>query len=224
MPIPDPLQRVTVDRVSFSYPDARMALNELSLTIDRGKVTALIGESGSGKSTIIRLLLKLYDPQEGEIQIDGIPIQQFNARELRRDTALVPQDAIMFKASLAFNIALTDAPDSDRLQNAIEAAQLSPLMLRLPEGADTEIGERGFKLSGGERQRVSIARALYRKPQILVLDEATSALDDRTRDELLVTIRALAHRFATLVITHDPMVADIADKVVKIEPPSQALQ
>ena len=119
-----------------------MALNELSLTIDRGKVTALIGEFWSGKSTIIRLLLKLYDPQEGEIQIDGIPIQQFNARELRRDTALVPQDAIMFKASLAFNIALTDAPDWIDCRMQLKQAELSPLMFDLPEAQTRKSAKR----------------------------------------------------------------------------------
>jgi ATP-binding cassette, subfamily B, bacterial len=138
---------------------------------------------------------------------------------LRRNTAIVPQDAIMFKASLAFNITLSETPDTERLWQSIEAARLSNLVQRLTEGIETEIGERGFKLSGGERQRVAIARALYRNPQILILDEATSALDEITRDELLATIGNLTHDYATLIITHDPAVAAIADHVVRIAPP-----
>ncbi|QFU17239.1 ABC transporter ATP-binding protein [Microvirga thermotolerans] len=220
--VPSPIERISVKEVGFTYPDGRRALQPTSLNIERGKITALLGESGSGKSTLARLLLKLYPVSEGSITINGIPLSEIDARDLRRDTAIVPQDAIMFKASLAFNIALSDRPDPERLRQSIEAARLSNLVQRLAEGIETEIGERGLKLSGGERQRVAIARALYRNPQVLILDEATSALDEITRDELLATISDLAHSYATLVVTHDPAVAAMADHVVRMAPPASS--
>lgn len=216
--MPNQVDQITVDNVSFVYPSGRSALKNVSMVIKRGEVTALLGESGSGKSTLVRLMLKLYPTSEGSIVIDGTPISDFETHSLRSQTAIVPQDAVMFKASLAFNVALTETFDQERLRQSLDSARLSNLIQRLPDDVKTEIGERGFKLSGGERQRIAIARALYRIPQILILDEATSALDGKTRDELLGTIRELAHNYATLVITHDPVVADIADHVVHIAP------
>ncbi len=211
-----PITRVDVDGVGFDYPDGRTGLDRLSLTLERSRIVALLGPSGSGKSTLVRLLLQLYQPTRGQLRLDGVPFGSIDARALRSITSVVPQDAAMFRDTLAFNIALSDTPDGDRLAEAITAAQLGGLLTRLPQGVETEIGERGAKVSGGERQRIAIARALYRHPQILILDEATSALDEATKGELLKTIRGVAAGYVTLIITHDPVAAAIADEVVNI--------
>jgi ATP-binding cassette subfamily B protein len=157
--------------------------------------------------------LKLYPIASGKIEIDGVPLSSISSQSLRQNAAIVPQDPVMFRATLEFNITLSESPDLERLTSAIAAAQLASFVQKLPGGLETEIGERGLKLSGGERQRLAIARALYRRPQLLILDEATSALDENTRDGLLLTIRDIAPNFATLLITHDRAVAEIADHV-----------
>jgi ABC-type bacteriocin/lantibiotic exporter with double-glycine peptidase domain len=211
--MPAATQRIVINNVRFSYGDRRQTITIPPLSIERGKISALLGESGSGKSTLVRLLLKLYPLASGRIDIDGRPIATINSRSLREKIALVPQDSVMFDASLAFNIAMSDAIDPERLASIITDAELTELVGKLPDGVDTEIGERGLKLSGGERQRVALARALYRDAQVLILDEATSALDENTRDKLLTTIRKIAPNLATLIITHDPAVAEIADRV-----------
>jgi ABC-type transport system involved in Fe-S cluster assembly fused permease/ATPase subunit len=215
--MPTVLRRIVVEDVRFSYGDRHPTLAFPSLTIERGKISALLGESGSGKSTLVRLLVKLYRFSGGRIDIDGRPLATINSRSLRERIAVVPQDPVMFDSSLAFNIAMNDAIDPLRLASAISAADLSQLVEKLPRGIHAEIGERGLKLSGGERQRVAIARALYRNAQVLILDEATSALDETTRDRLLETIRKVAPNLATLIITHDPAVAEIADRVTVME-------
>jgi ABC-type transport system involved in Fe-S cluster assembly fused permease/ATPase subunit len=215
--MPKGLQRIVIEGVRFSYTDRRPPVTYPSLSIERGKISALLGESGSGKSTLVRLLMKLYPLGGGRIDIDGCPIATINSGSLRENIALVPQDAVMFDASLAFNIAMGDAVDARRLLSAISDAGLAHLVEQLPQGIHTEIGERGLKLSGGERQRVAVARAIYRNAQVLILDEATSALDETTRDRLLQTIRKIAPNLATLIITHDPAVAQIADSVAAMD-------
>lgn len=215
--MPARLRRILIDGVTFSYGNGRQPLALPSLTVERGRISALLGRSGSGKSTLVRLLLKLYPLDGGRIEIDGRPISSISSRALRENIALVPQDSVMFNESLAFNITMSDAPDPERLASAIRDAGLAHLLETLPDGIDTDIGERGLKLSGGERQRVAIARALYRNAQVLILDEPTSALDETTRDRLLEIIRKIAPKLATLIITHDRAVAEIADRVTMTE-------
>jgi ABC-type bacteriocin/lantibiotic exporter with double-glycine peptidase domain len=217
--MPPALRTIVVDNLKFSYEERRPTLAFPSLTIERGKITALLGQSGSGKSTLVRLLAKLYPFAQGRIDIDGRPIATIDSRSLRRNIALVPQEPVMFDASLAFNVAMNDDPDARRLEAAISNAELQQLVAKLPKGVHTEIGERGLKLSGGERQRVALARALYRDAQVLILDEATSALDEVTRDRLLSTLRNIAPKLATLIITHDPAVAEVADRVAVMSRP-----
>lgn len=207
---------VQVRNVGYRYPDGRWATKNVSFELNRGTSTAIIGKSGSGKSTIVRMLMKMLVPTSGQILINDQNLSGINGVDLRRRTSVVPQDAVMFKANLAFNIALTENPDSNLLKKAVEMAKLSHLVQSLPEGFETEIGERGFKLSGGERQRLAIARAIYRGSDFFIFDEATSALDKTTKAEILRLIQELVPSFCVLLITHDEMVAQIADTVVEV--------
>lgn len=215
----DWLSEIDVRGVSYRYADGRWALRDASLLISKGKITALLGKSGSGKSTLVRLLLKSLPVNEGKIFANGVDIEQVNGVELRRKIAVVPQDSVMFRESLGFNISLTTSPDHQKLQDAASAAEISELIASLPDGFDTEIGERGLKLSGGERQRVAIARAIYRDANILVFDEATSALDEATKNEILNLIRSLSSERGILLITHDQTAAAIADTIVTLGQP-----
>ncbi|MBO6756340.1 MAG: ABC transporter ATP-binding protein [Roseibium sp.] len=207
---------VQVRNVGYRYPDGRWATKNVSFELNRGTSTAIIGKSGSGKSTIVRMLMKMLVPTSGQILINDQNLAGINGVDLRRRTSVVPQDAVMFKANLAFNIALTENPDSNLLKKAVEMAKLSHLVQSLPEGFETEIGERGFKLSGGERQRLAIARAIYRGSDFFIFDEATSAMDKTTKAEILRLIQELVPSFCVLLITHDEMVAQIADTVVEV--------
>ncbi|MEG9884479.1 MAG: ABC transporter ATP-binding protein [Hyphomicrobiales bacterium] len=218
-PIPESVGEIVFTDVGFVYPDGRRGLERTSLTLEKGRMTALLGPSGSGKTTLIRLLLKFYPLREGKIAIDGADLSQIETGSLRRAIAVVPQDLTVFRVSFAFNIALEDKPDMKRLNHAVAAAQLAALVARLPEGLDSELGERGYTLSMGERQRLAIARALYRDPTILILDEATSALDENTRDAILPIIGKIGRDYLTLVVTHDPAVAEIADRTLRLSPP-----
>ncbi|MBD9450276.1 ABC transporter ATP-binding protein [Rhizobium sp. RHZ02] len=211
------ISAIDVDDVSYKYTDGRWALRNASLRIEKGKITALLGKSGSGKSTLVRLILKSLPLSGGRIGANGVDINEVNGFELRRRIAVVPQDTVMFRESFGFNVSLTSDPDQAKMEAAIRATEIADLVSGLPDGYDTEIGERGFKLSGGERQRLAIARAIYRDADILIFDEATSALDERTKAEILKLIRSLSIRRGILLITHDQSVAAIADTVVVLD-------
>ncbi len=210
------LERIQLRNAGYKYPDGRWAAKNVSFEIKRGTSTAVVGRSGSGKSTIVRMVTKMLAPTCGQILINDIEISDVNGTELRRRISVVPEDAVMFKANLAFNIALTDKPDTNLLLMAVEKAELSHLIETLPDGFETETGERGFKLSGGERQRLAIARAIYRGSDFFIFDEATSALDKTTKAEILQLIKELVPSYCVLLITHDDLVAQIADSVVEI--------
>lgn len=214
---PEVVEQIAFHDVAYTYPDGRRGLMPVSLSLNHGQITAVLGPSGSGKSTLVRLLLKLYPLKEGEITVNGQHLGDIVARHVRDRIALVPQEAIIFRDTLAFNIALSEEVDRPRLDAAIEAVRLGSLVARLPEGLGTEVGERGVKISGGERQRIGLARLFYKRPQVLLLDEVTSALDAVTRDDVLAAIRPLAKDCCTLLITHDPKVAEIADDVISLE-------
>lgn len=217
------LSSIDIDAVSYKYPDGRWALRNASLRIEKGKITALLGKSGSGKSTLVRLILKALPLGEGSIRANGADIEEVNGLELRRKIAVVPQDTVMFRDSLDFNISLSSHPDREKMEAAIKAAEIEELVSKLPDGYRTEIGERGFKLSGGERQRLAIARAIYRDADILIFDEATSALDEITKAEILNLIKSLSSNRGILLITHDQAVAAIADTVVALDKEHQHL-
>ncbi|MGL4621313.1 MAG: ABC transporter ATP-binding protein, partial [Chroococcidiopsis sp.] len=204
--------------VDFGYDKKHSVLHNIKLTINRGEMTALVGSSGAGKTTLADLIPRFYDPTQGQIFIDGIDLQNYDIKSLRRKLAVVSQDTFIFNASVRDNIAYAlEEVDEEAVWEAARLANALEFIQKLPEGFDTQLGERGVRLSGGQRQRLAIARALLRDPDILILDEATSALDsvsERLIQESLEklsqgrTVIAIAHRLSTIVR---------ADKVVVLE-------
>lgn len=194
---------LTFDNVVFGYEPDRTILNGLSFEVPAGHQVALVGPSGAGKSTIARLVFRFYDPWGGRILIDGQDIRSVTQASLRQAIGIVPQDSVLFNDTIGYNIAYgRDGASMDEVEAAARGAALGHLIDRLPQGFDTEVGERGLKLSGGEKQRVAIARTLVKNPPILLLDEATSALDSRTEQDILATLHAVAEGRTSLTIAH----------------------
>jgi ATP-binding cassette subfamily B protein len=194
---------LTFDNVVFGYEPDRTILNGLSFEVPAGSQVAIVGPSGAGKSTIARLLFRFYDPQGGRILIDGQDIRGVTQASLRAAIGIVPQDSVLFNDTLGYNIAYgRDGASLTEIEQAARDAALMPLIERLPQGFDTEVGERGLKLSGGEKQRVAIARTLVKNPPILLLDEATSALDTRTEQDVLTTLHRVSSGRTSLSIAH----------------------
>lgn len=209
---------IVFDHVGFRH-DARAAgLDDVSFVTPAGTTTALVGTSGAGKSTIVKLALRLLDPQEGRVLIDGHDARSLTQASLRAAVALVPQDVALFNDSIRANIAFA-RPDADEaaIWAAAEAAELAYFIRNLPEGMETRVGERGLKLSGGERQRVGIARALLADPCILILDEATSALDSRTEAAIQKTLRKARAGRTTLVVAHRLSTVADADQILVLK-------
>lgn len=214
-PLPEAPENILLDDVVFRYSfDAPPALRRVSLTIPIGSSVAFVGASGSGKSTMVDLLLSLLEPSEGTISIDGIPLSEVRSA-WRARVGYVPQDVALFDATIAQNVALTwgDEYDSDRVRRALEQAQLWELVAAREGGIQARVGERGLALSGGQRQRLGIARALYSDPLVLVLDEATSALDTAT--EALVTegIDSIGKGVTKIVVAHRLATIKQADRI-----------
>lgn len=194
---------LTFDNVVFGYDPDRTILHGLSFEVPAGSRVALVGPSGAGKSTIARLLFRFYDPWSGRILIDGQDIAQVTQASLRAAIGIVPQDSVLFNDTIGYNIAYgREGATAQDVADAARGAAISDFIARLPQGLDTEVGERGLKLSGGEKQRVAIARTLVKNPPILLFDEATSALDTRTEQDILGTMRAVASHRTTLSIAH----------------------
>ena len=189
--------------VVFGYDRNREILHGLSFEVPAGGHVAIVGPSGAGKSTIGRLLFRFYDPWSGRILIDGQDIREVTQDSLRRHIGIVPQDSVLFNDTIGYNIAYgrEGASEEDVVAAARDAAIL-PFIRKLPDGFETEVGERGLKLSGGEKQRVAIARTLLKNPPILLLDEATSALDTRTEQDILRTLKRVSRHRTSLSIAH----------------------
>nr|6PAM_A Chain A, ATM1-type heavy metal exporter [Novosphingobium aromaticivorans DSM 12444]6PAM_B Chain B, ATM1-type heavy metal exporter [Novosphingobium aromaticivorans DSM 12444]6PAM_C Chain C, ATM1-type heavy metal exporter [Novosphingobium aromaticivorans DSM 12444]6PAM_D Chain D, ATM1-type heavy metal exporter [Novosphingobium aromaticivorans DSM 12444]6PAM_E Chain E, ATM1-type heavy metal exporter [Novosphingobium aromaticivorans DSM 12444]6PAM_F Chain F, ATM1-type heavy metal exporter [Novo len=194
---------VTFDNVVFGYDRDREILHGLSFEVAAGSRVAIVGPSGAGKSTIARLLFRFYDPWEGRILIDGQDIAHVTQTSLRAALGIVPQDSVLFNDTIGYNIAYgRDGASRAEVDAAAKGAAIADFIARLPQGYDTEVGERGLKLSGGEKQRVAIARTLVKNPPILLFDEATSCLDTRTEQDILSTMRAVASHRTTISIAH----------------------
>ena len=194
---------VVFDNVTFGYEPERTILRGLSFEVPAASHVAIVGPSGAGKSTIARLIFRFYDPQSGRILIDGQDIATVTQASLRATLGIVPQDSVLFNDTIGYNIGYgRNGASQQEIEEGARAAALMPLIERLPQHFDTEVGERGLKLSGGEKQRVAIARTLVKNPPILLLDEATSALDTRTEQDILATLHRVAENRTSLSIAH----------------------
>jgi ATP-binding cassette subfamily C protein len=209
-------EAIRFDHVSFSY-DTRPVFDDLSLVVEAGSLTTLVGPSGAGKTTFIDLVIGLLHPRSGTITIDGRPLEQIALPAWRSTIGYVPQDTVLLHASILHNVTLGD-PRITRVdvEQALRAAGAWPFVASLPEGMDTMVGERGGKLSGGQRQRVVIARALINKPQLLILDEATSALDSETEEIVRQTMEGLKGQLTILSISHNRAMVQAADVVYQL--------
>jgi ATP-binding cassette subfamily B protein len=220
-PLPQPLQgSVRFDGVSFRYPTRpeALALERFDLAVAPGETVAIVGPSGAGKSTVFNLLLRFYDPEAGQILVDGVDIRDLRFADLRGTMAIVPQESVLFTASVADNIRYGRPEASDaEVRAAAEAASALGFVEALPQGFDTHLGTRGVRLSGGQRQRIAIARALLRDPAILLLDEATSALDAESELAVQQALDRLMGGRTTLVIAHRLATVQKADRIVVVD-------
>lgn len=209
---------VVFDDVRFGYQSNRAILKGVSFTVPAGGKLAIVGPTGAGKSTISRLLFRFYDVTAGRILIDGQDIRDVTQDSLRAAIGVVPQDTVLFNDTIRYNIGYGRPGATEaEIQQAARQAQVHDFVMRLPEGYDTRVGERGLKLSGGEKQRVAIARTILKDPRILILDEATSALDTRTEQEIQSALRAVANRRTTLVIAHRLSTVVDADEIIVLQ-------
>ncbi|HEY9708750.1 MAG TPA: ATP-binding cassette domain-containing protein, partial [Oculatellaceae cyanobacterium] len=195
-----------------------LILQDITLTIERGQTTALVGASGAGKTTLADLIPRFYDPTQGQVLIDGVDLQKFEINSLRRKMAVVSQDTFIFNTSVRNNIAYgTQGASEEAILEAARLANALEFIQEMPEGFETQLGDRGVRLSGGQRQRIAIARALLRSPEILILDEATSALDSVSERLIQESLEKLAVGRTVIAIAHRLSTIAQADKVVVLE-------
>lgn len=208
--------KIEFRNVSFTYPDTGIrALKNISFVVNPGESLAIIGTTGSGKSTISNLISRLYDAREGEILIDDIPIRHYDLHCLRRQIGYVPQDVFLFSDTIYNNIAFgIENPGESQIHQAAKDADVYDNIAAFPQGFNTRIGERGITLSGGQKQRVSIARAVVREPKILMLDDALSAVDTKTENNILNSLKRIMDGRTTIIISHRVSSAKLANKIV----------
>jgi len=204
--------------VEFGYDPKDLVLKNITLSIERGKMTALVGASGAGKTTLADLIPRFYDPTQGKVLIDGIDLRQFEINSLRRQLAIVSQDTFIFNTSVQNNIVYgKEGATEQEIQAAARQANALEFIQEMPEGFETQLGDRGVRLSGGQRQRIAIARALLRNPEILILDEATSALDSVSERLIQESLEKLSVDRTVIAIAHRLSTIAKADKVVVLE-------
>ena len=206
---------VRFENVHFGYQPTREILKGVDFTVPAGHSLAIVGPTGAGKSTISRLLFRFYEATGGAVLVDGHDVRDVTQDSLRGAIGVVPQDTVLFNDTIRYNIAYgRPGATQDEIEAAARAAQVHDFVLRLPEGYDTRVGERGLKLSGGEKQRVAIARTVLKNPRILILDEATSALDTRTEQDIQTALRAVSRNRTTLTIAHRLSTVVDADEII----------
>ena len=210
--------RITFEHVWFAYADGEPVLRDIDFDIAPTETVAFVGQTGAGKSSLIKLMLRFYEPRQGEILLDGRPIREFTLESLRRRIGLVSQDVFLFQGTVRDNIAY-GAPEASEaaIVEAARAAEAMEFIERLPRALDTVVGERGQKLSGGQRQRLSLARALVKDPPVLILDEATSAVDNETEAAIQRSLATISHSRTTVVIAHRLSTIVHADRIIVLE-------
>jgi ATP-binding cassette subfamily B protein len=209
---------VCLSDVDFGYDPERPILKGVNLHVGPGETVAVVGPSGSGKSTIGRLLFRFYDVQGGALMIDGQDLRDVTQKSLHAVIGVVPQDTVLFNDTVGYNIAYgRDGATRAEVEEAAKSAQIHDFIIGLPEGYDTQVGERGLKLSGGEKQRVGIARTLLKNPPILLLDEATSALDTETERDIQGALRRAGEGRTVITIAHRLSTVADADRIVVLE-------
>ena len=213
-----PAGRGRLDSVWFRYDDAAWTLEDVSFTVPPGTKTALVGETGSGKTTCAYLVARLYDATQGTVSIDGVDVRDLTFESLTAAVGVVSQETYLFHATVRENLrfARPDATDEE-IEDAARAAQIHELIATLPEGYDTVVGERGYRFSGGEKQRIAIARTILRNPPVLVLDEATSSLDTQTERLVQEALERLAEGRTTIAIAHRLSTVRDADQIVVLD-------
>jgi ATP-binding cassette subfamily B protein len=210
--------QVTFEGVSFAYNPRRKVLKDVTFTVPAGRTVAIVGASGSGKSTISRILFRFYDVGAGHVLVDGQDIRGVTQASLRAAIGMVPQDAVLFNDSIYYNIAYGRSGASPaEIEEAAKLASIHDFIMALPDGYQSIVGERGLKLSGGEKQRVAIARAILKKPRILLFDEATSALDSHTEKEIQKSLAKVSSGRTTLVIAHRLSTVVDADEIIVLD-------
>ena len=207
------------DHVSFLYPDSGIrALQHFKLDIKPGESIAVLGTTGSGKSTLANLICRLYDPTEGTIYLDGIPLKDYDVSYLRKQMGYVPQDVFLFSDTIANNVQFgTDGLPQAKIEQAVKDADLLANIQEFPQGFDTRLGERGVTLSGGQKQRLSIARAIARDPKILILDDCLSAVDTNTENIILNNLKRIMQDRTSIIISHRVSSAKLADRIVMLD-------
>lgn len=210
---------ITFNNLSFTYPDTGiLALNNVSFTVNRGETLAIVGNTGSGKSTILELIGRLYDVEEGMLKIDGTPIKKVNLNNLRDSIGYVPQDAFLFSDTLSNNIRFgKENATQQEIEEAAKNAAVHHNIIGFSKGYDTVLGERGITLSGGQKQRVSIARAIIKDPQILMFDDCLSAVDTETEEEILHNLNKISKEKTTIIVSHRISSAKNATKIIVFE-------
>jgi ABC-type multidrug transport system fused ATPase/permease subunit len=204
--------------VTFAYEGAEPVLRDVDLTVEAGRTVAVVGATGAGKTTLVNLIPRLYDPTAGAVLVDGADLREVDLPSLRREIALVSDDAFLFSASLRENVAYARPEASDEeVADAARRAGLAEVVAELPDGYGTRVGERGLTLSGGQRQRVAIARALLAQPRILILDDATSSVDATTESRIKDALREVMEGRTTFVIAHRLSTLALADEIVVLE-------
>ncbi len=210
--------RVTLTNVIFGYEPDRPVLHQVTLTVEPGEVIALVGPTGAGKSTLVSLIPRFYDPWQGTVQVDDIDVRELPLANLRAQVSLVLQEPFLLPISVGENIAYgRPAATADDIRRAAHAAQAAEFIEQLPEGYDTVIGERGATLSGGQKQRLAIARALLRDSPLMIFDEPTSALDTTTEAEILAALQALLKNRTAFLIAHRLSTVQLADRIVVLD-------
>jgi ATP-binding cassette subfamily B protein len=217
-PLPEGTGRLRFEHVTFGYDPARPVLRDIDLEVEAGRTVALIGHTGSGKTTLTALVPRFYDVQQGRVLLDGVDVRDLRLTDLRRAIGTVSQDPFLFSTTVRENIAFgTVAATEEDVERAARMAQAHEFVAALPDGYDTVIGERGITLSGGQRQRIAIARAILVDPRVLVLDDATASVDATTEAEIRLGLREAMKGRTTLIVAHRLSTISLADEVVVLE-------